>query len=64
MDSRTVRRTGTAMSATAEVSNLSTTASTRRMLDPPYRPVSHVNLCCCQESVVGHVTQAHLHLSS
>jgi len=36
MDSNTVRRTGTAISATADVSSLSTTASTRRMLEPPY----------------------------
>ena len=52
MDSRTVRRTGTAMSATAEVNNLSTTASTRRMLDPPYTPVSHVCLSAAVRKVL------------
>ncbi len=44
MDSNTVRRTGTAMSATADVSSLSTTASTRRMLEPPYTGISQTDL--------------------
>ena len=44
MDSKTVRRTGTAMSATADVSSLSTTASTRRMLEPPYTGISQSDM--------------------
>ncbi len=46
MDSKTVRRTGTAMSATADVSSRSTTASTRRMLEPPYTGISQNDLPC------------------
>ena len=44
MDSKTVRRTGTAMSATADVNSLSTTASTRRMLEPPCTGTSQADL--------------------